>query len=234
MRNKWAMLLAVGVTGLVLSSPSGYAQTNITLGGSLGTISFLGTGSATQVTMSFGTLCDATHCTADGTGAAFGDNGFYAITGFPTITFTNVFSGGLPTNDWNVTQSAPLSFCFSSSAGCGGTVFLQGNLQLVSFDQSSSGTTGTFNANHAQNLTLTGGTLEGIFGALPVADLLFNFQGSSVLLTTLLNTGNSINGISISSGQVDPTPEPATIALVGGGLLTVGTMLRRRARRRAR
>jgi len=231
MTKRWVILLAVGATGLILSCPSGYAQTNISLGGSLMTISFTGVGNATQVTMSLGSLCDATHCAATGSGNAFGDIGVYSITGSPTITFTK--SGG---NDWNVTQSAPLSFCFSASVGCGGTVYLKGNLQLISFDQSSTGSTGVFNDNHAPNLTLTGGTLESVFGANPILDLLFNFQTSpqspNTLLTTLLNNTNSIKGVAISSGGVDPnpTPEPATIALVGGGLLTVGTVLRRRAR----
>jgi len=219
--------------GLLVSCPSGYAQTNIALGGSLATISFTGVGNATQVTMALGSLCDATHCTATGSGIAFGDDGFYSLTGSPTITFTDV--GG---NNWNVTQSAPLSFCFSTLAGCGGTVYLEGNLQLISFDQSSNGATGTFNTNHAPNLSLTGGTLESEFGSNPILDLLLNFQTSpqypNTLLTTLLNNTNTINGVSISSGTIDPTPEPATIALVGGGLLTLGTVLRRRARRRAR
>jgi len=231
MTRKWSLLSAVGITALVLAPPSGYAQTNIALGGSLSTISFTGTGNSTQVTMSLGTLCDATHCPATGSGAAFGDNGFYSISGSPTITFTN--TGG---NDWNVTQSAPLSFCFSSAAGCGGTVYLEGNLQLVAFVQSSNGFTGTFNGNHVPNLTVTGGTLAGFVGSVSIADIVLNFQTSpqsGTLLTALLGNTNSIKSVTISSGQVDPTPEPATIALVGGGLLTIGTLMRRHARRKA-
>ena len=198
----------------------------------MNTLSFTGLGNATQLTMTLGTLCDAAHCPAAGSGLAFGDNGYYSLGGSPTITFT--YTGN---NDWNVTQSAPLSFCFSSATGCGGTVYLEGNLQLVNFAQSSNGVTGTFNGNHAANLTMTSGSLEDDFGSNPIVDVVLNFQTSpqspNTLLTTLLNNTNTINGVSISSGQVDPTPEPATIALVGGGLLAIGTVLRRRARRKA-
>jgi len=233
MTRKLAWLLVVGVTGLAVSSPWAHAQTNISMGATLNAISFTGVGNADQVTMSFGALCDATHCPGFGSGQAIGDNGFYSITGSPTITLTDVFSGfNTPTNDWNVTQSAPLTFCFSSAAGCGGTVYLQGNLQLVSFDQSSGGNTGTFNPNHTPDLILTGGTLESIFGPNPVMDLVVNFGGSPQLLTTLLNNTDKVNGVNVSSGEIDPnpTPEPATIALVGSGLLTLGTALRRRVR----
>jgi len=232
MRKQWAVFTAVGVTGLALSITSAYAQTNVGLGGSVSSLTFTGLGSGTQVGLSLGTLCDASHCPGTGSGSAFGDNGSYSITGSPTITLTY-----LGNNDWNVTESAPLTFCFSSGTGCGGTVFLEGDLQLVSFDQSSNGNTGTFNADHMHNLTLTGGTLEGVFGPNPVLDLLLNFQtspeSSSSLLTTLLSNTDSIKGVAVSSGEVDPTPEPATIALVGGGLLAIGTVLRRRARRKA-
>jgi len=229
MRGRTTHLLT-GLVVLAMASASGRAQTSIQLQSSIGTISFTSVpGNTAAATIVLGSLCSSA-CTASGTGGAAGTSGLYSMTGGGTVTMTDVLSGGSPTNTWDVTQTAPIVFCYSSAAACTGTVFLEANLELATFNQP--GTNGTF----AGSLGVTGGTLSGsAFGSFATIDFAtvegINF---SSLADKSGITAWQETGVPISSGQVDPTPEPATIALLGSGFLAAGAVLRSRSRYKTR
>jgi len=205
--------------GLALASANACAQTGIQLQSSAAGISFtlLSINSPVEYTVGLNSLC-STGCEGNGPD---GTSGFYSL-GNGSFTITDVLSGGSATNNWNVSQPSPISFCYSSAAACSGSTFLQGNLNLATFAQPS--VDGTF----VGILSVTGGTLSGsAFGPSASADL-----------TVIVGVANlSTSGVEalgpqpVLSGSVDPTPEPATIALLGGGFLAVGVVLRRRAQR---
>jgi len=210
----------VGLVAVALACPGLHAQTSIQLGSSLGTIRFMSINqSPPTYLLVLGSLCSS-KCSASGTGGAAGTSGFYDLTGGGTTLVRDVLSGGLPTNTWNVTQTAPMLFCYSSAAACSGTIFLQANLELSTFTQP--GVDGTF----LGTLSVTGGSLSGsAFGPVASASLV-TIEGINFTSTVV----NSESNVPVLSGAVDPTPEPATIALVGGGLIAVGAALRRRRR----
>jgi len=218
MKTLVLFVLALGIAGCSL------AQTNIGLGGSRDTISFTGTGSPDDLTLSWGPLCDPVHCVGEGSGLASGDDGFFSLTLGGTIELTP-----LGDNAWSVTQTAPMVFCFSSATDCSGSVFLEGDLQLASLTQYGAVAVG--NDAGAPNLAVTGGTLEHLFG--PQAAMTFALAGVDSDLGSLLDSNNTLAGVYVSSASVSPTPdtpvpEPIPLLLLGTALFLAGVLLRRK------
>jgi len=208
---------------LVLVATRSPAQTNIALGGSLGTISFTGTGGAGDLTMSWGTLCDPAHCLGEGSGLAFGANGFFSLSGGGDITLTKVGKDA-----WSVTETSPMVFCFSTAWDCGGVVFIEGNLQLDSLTQY--GVLGLVNEAQLPNLAITGGTLESVFGTQ--AGLSFALAEVDPDLNGLLNSDYTMPGVYVSSASLTPddspsVPEPLPLVLLGTALILAAVLLRR-------
>jgi len=200
------LVLAIGVA-------SGFAQTQITLGPSSGNITFTSNGSG-SATVSLGTLTG----TAFGTGAAASGPAAYSLTQSGNINMT--YNGTF----WDITQDNPISFCYGGSGSCDGSL-LTGDLQLVSFFQT--GKSGTFNGNLEANLTITGGSLAGVFGGIGHAAMLSFTVDLASLNGDLSTTEGSFSG-PISAGELKPVPEPATLGMLGTGLMLLGGAIRRR------
>ncbi len=106
---------------------------------------------------------------------------------------------------------------------------MTGDLNLLSFAQAPGSHSGTFDYNGVANLTVTGGSLAGVFtgaGGIVTVNLIIR-ANSNVM--SVLGTTRTVGG-SITGGQLLPTPEPsaAAIFLLGAVLLLAGSLLRRR------
>lgn len=206
-----ALSVLVGLTIAVSTATA--ATTEISLGGTnSNTLTFAGTGSGGW-TLSF-TPNPLGGSTTAGTGAwssipastySINQNG-------ATITGTEV--GVTP--DWTITQSGALLFSIGS--------LLSGNLQLLNLSQS--GTVGSFNDNLAANLTVTGGSDASLVGNNAILAIAIDFTSGTNLANIL--AGQTLTGVSISSGELDQAPEPVSMVLVGSGLVLLGGVVRRR------
>ena len=160
--------------------------------------------------------------------------GYYFIsdTGV-TITGTNtsymLFPGG-NTAIWNVTQNSPLSFTICpTSTACGpSTALLTGTLELVNLTQTvftgAPYSTGVFNGGLTANLTITGGSDASLITPYAQASITIDLPPTNL---ATLPSKSTLTG-TISSGEILPTPEPVSMALVGSGLILLGALVRRR------
>jgi hypothetical protein len=208
-------LLALSVLALLTTVVStATAQNQITLGGTAAnSLTFTGEGSGNW-TLSFagGSLSGM----AFGTGTlASGPDPYTISQSGATVTGTYLGS-----DSWSIAQSGPLAFCYG---GCGASALLTGNLQLVSLAQTKS--TGTFNESLSANLTSLGGSLASLFGTAGVLSITIDFATPTDLAT--LPPGGTL-GANVSSGELFPSPEPASMVLVGSGLILLGGLVRRR------
>jgi len=214
-----APVLFVLALGLVRCS---LAQTNIGLGGSRDTIAFTGTEDPNDITLSWGPLCDPAYCVGEGSGRAYGDDGFFSLNGGGAITLTTL--GG---DAWSLTQTSPMLFCLSSAPDCSGNVFLEGDLQLAGLTQY--GVVAIGNDAGTPDLDVTGGTLKQMFGSRAIVTVAL--AGVDSDLSSLLDSNNTVTSVYISSGSVSPdtpVPEPIPLALLGTALLLAALLLRRR------
>ena len=208
------LLISLTVLSLMIAVSTARAQNQIDLGGTAsGSITFTGAGSG-DWTMTF--------TPNPLTGGAFGTGIFtsigpYSITDPGGVTITGTLTA--PGSDlWNIVQTGSLLFSY----GAGGSL-LTGNLQLV--DLSQTGSIGTFNDTLVANLVITGGTLASVFTPSGILQLVIDLP-SGVNLSTLIS-GQLEYGY-VSSGSIYPTPEPASMLLVGSGLVGLGYLARRR------
>jgi hypothetical protein len=212
------MLLALSVLALLTTAVStATAQNQIALGDSASnSLTFTSTG-AGGWTLSL--TPNPLNCSGKNDCSATGEAGWSAISGTYSINQNGVTITGTPvsgqTGYWTITQSGAMLFSIGSE--------LTGNLYLLNLAQT--GKTGAFNYDLAANLTITGGSLASLVGNGAECQLDIEFDSSTALGS--LKSGQTL-GARISSGEIDATPEPGSMALVGIGLLLGGIVLRRR------
>ena len=197
--------------------------TEISMGPASGSITFTGMGAAnpTALSISLGSVLAGR---AIGTGlAALPGNkpAPYTIT-IPTSEVITAWAGS--PGYWNITQSAPETFSWGTSGS-----LLTGTFNLIGFFQAPGSSVGILNDSGVFNLTITGGSEAAIFGPNASIDLILKFRPTANI-QALLGTTNSERG-NLNSGEVLPTPEPATLALMGIGLIGIAGAMRRRARK---
>jgi len=174
------------------------------------------------------------------TGQAFGVDALAPITGYyfisdtgVTITGTNTsytpFLGG-STATWNISQNSALSFSICpTKAACGPSIaLLTGSLQLLNMSQTvitgAPLSTAVFNSGLMANLTITGGSDASLITPQAQASITIDLPPTNL---ATLPSGSKLSGY-VSSGEILPTPEPVSMALVGSGLVLLGALVRRR------
>jgi hypothetical protein len=227
MRKVTVLALVLGL--VVLGSGLALAQNQISIGGSTNNVQFTGDGSGSPSTVHVTLLGSCGAAGACLSGSAFGTG---TLTSGPApweilqngASITLTFAGA---GQWSVNQSGNLLFKY----GTGGSL-LSGDLQLLSFSQLAGDQLGNFNTQASINLTNLGGAFAstvwaGQPGARLTLTLLFP---NTTNIASLLGTTNSLTAKvdhgAIHAGRV--VPEPASMALFGVGLLSLGGMLRRR------
>jgi hypothetical protein len=203
---------------LVLVAACAVAQTQITIGaGTGGSIEFSGAG---QTQLSLIGSCSQTNCIQGdaylgsnvGTYTMWisGNNPIVSATGTPNVFAVNMNGGTMNFN-----------FLSGSSA-------INGTIQLTSVASTSA-------PQFIGTLTVSGSS--GIFAALWKAgnvvplDFTVSLPPGSSLVSQVVNGQAGSTFGSISSGEILAAPEPATIALIGSGLLAIGGVLKRRKRK---
>jgi len=199
------------------------AQSQVIIGlGTGGTVEFTNVVGTETATMSFLGSCGATANCISGEayiGAEAGKYDMWITGNNPLITTTaspDVFAVNM--------NGGTMNFSFSI-----GSDSLAGTIQLTTLKD------GTANPQVIGTLTVSSAT--GLFAALWKAgnvvplDMTI-YLGNNPFVGGVVTSGNgsSTSGV-ISSGEIVSAPEPTSIALIGSGLLAIGTVLKRRLRR---
>ena len=208
------LLVLIACLTLLIAIPASATTTQLSLGNPNTNFVFTGNGTGVvAISLQSGTAMTGT-ATATGNFVGASDSGTYTLNFATAMPIVATFNG----TSFGVVQNGPITFSYVSAGG--DTLF--GDLQLVGLQQV--GSLGVFNQNLAANLTNVSGTLA---SSLP--------NGTGIMdITIRLASGvdlSTLNGTSIgqfSTGELTPTPEPASLLLLGGGLLTLGGAVRRK------
>lgn len=217
-----AAFLLAPVLGLTPSMQASIDE--IVLGGADQPVTFSANGNDIFVNLG---NCSNGVCTLSGDLAfgqgkfAVGGSGPWSITSEEnSLTMTQEGSGL-----WLLNSPDVVTFSF----GTGGSL-LMGNINLQTVVQVPNTLTAVFDHN-SNTLTNLSGSLAPLFGPSGgIIDWTVAFGGSTDLSTLLSQTTGGPTQISgmFSSGEIVPTPEPGSLALIGSGLIFAGAILRKR------
>ena len=216
LRLSWMMAIAA------LVSRAAFADVNIiSLGAAVGDVTF--TGDGTSVGMTLGNCAGGT-CSLSGPLAfGYGDLASFGSWTISTSASNQIALTEDSSGQWSVSDTSPVYFSY----GIGGAL-LNGTINLVNMFQwggnyfSTSGGTMTTDPK-------TGGSLAQNYGQTGAISWTVDL-GGSIDLGTLLGSagfGHIVQGQAIM-GELNPTPDPPTLILIGSGLVLGGGFMRRR------
>jgi hypothetical protein len=208
------------------------AQTNIVLGNNLSgfanSVQFTGNGAGANV--AFLGSCGANACTEGGgalqMGLNFANAGTFEmdyLTAQPLV-ITNTLTG----NGFAMSGAVTFTFSLANTAPLGpGT--LTGTINFTSFADGSS----TPSFRGSITTTSVTGSLQPLFGIGTVNGVVFTINTGGPSVDAIFASNSAQVLTSPYSGNVPasappPVPEPATIAMLGSGLLVLGGTLKRR------
>jgi hypothetical protein len=225
------MLLAI----LLIAGTASAQVTQVTISagdaGSLVTITASGAGAAVVFSGSTSTFCGSTNCIS-GT-ALFNPAGNPPQLGTFAMWYANGNNPVISLGGSGYTIGGQVNFFFSTTSGSPGT--LQGVLTFSSLgNPTTSGP--SFAGTFSTGVNPATGTLLGYWGSgitTNNAALTLNLDGHLPVVDPNTQALNSTTGVP-GSGQVyapqapTPTPEPASILMLGSGLLALGGTIKRR------
>jgi len=220
-----ALALLPAVAGPVVPIVHDYGN-YVDLGTDAQSIVISGTGASNKLNIDLGS-CSGGTCTLSGLGYGYGTytppaHALYSITSPANLSLVETNS---TTGLWQVASNAN---AIKFEYGTGGSL-LTGYLNSLQFSQIPSVVSGGHDEYlGTANVTITGGSLDKTSG-MQVQFLVTNSPKYFQALLGPANTGSSIK-VTYGEGPLYPTPEPATLALLGAGFLFVGGVVRKRFR----
>jgi hypothetical protein len=229
--KKWPIIIIMLLLTVCIGAS---AQTQITLGGSDSgqTISFTSPGANQAISMSFSGSCTVPGAGGEsscmsGSGAlhnppaadAGGSYYMWMTGGGPSL---NQLSAGNYSVNMN---SSTFNYLWSAQNGTvAGNITLTGAAQVPGYSQ-------VFFVGRL-NVTSSTGVYSSLFPAgSNNMDVTFYLNSGTVSLDTLWAQGGTSTGI-LSSGELVPVvPEPASLALLGSGMLAAGSLFKFRRRK---
>ena len=217
---------------LVIASTGAWANATspqVTLSkGTAGLYSFWGTGGQIDFTLTgLSGACGHANCVS---GSAILDDGLGDITGGKYWMW---LTGGPPDltggpNNFTVDMGTSTLY-MQIGLGPHGDGTLGQIYGTVSLTVLSGGGTSTPTFNGMFTTLTTSGALSSLFpvGSRTELDFTLNLGPNTTFVVT--QNGPMISGY-VSSGELTPTPEPGTVALMGTGVLSLAGMIRRRMR----
>jgi hypothetical protein len=229
--KRWSILLAVV---LVAAAVSASAQTQISLGGSSSgqSITFTTPGGSQPIAMGFSGACSVPGVGGSSTCLS----GAGTLQNPPSSNVAGNYymwmTGGGP----SLRQSAPgsysvnmngstFNYLWSAANGTvAGTIALTGASQVSGYPQ-------VFFVGKLSITSATGAYSSMFAGSGNNIDVTFYLNAGNMSLDALWANGGSASGY-LSSGELVPVvPEPASMVLLGSGLLAAGSMFRLRRRK---
>ena len=155
------------------------------------------------------------------------ENGYYSIVQ-TSGSITGSFNSGTGLFDITQTPSSNIMFYYGDNAPGGNDgAFLSGLLQLVSLQQTASTKSGVFNEALVVNLTSidpSGSLMPYFSSGNGLVQLTLHFSSTTNLMTAA--SGTKLTAY-ISTGSVVPAPEPASLVMLGTGLVAIAGLTRK-------